>query len=124
MPKANFCPCGCKVTPSTYREKFFLQWPTGYPFQGSDLYYCANYTECGNSMKKCPKLHVDHIMPKSKTGIHCINNLRPMCALCNQKKSCKYGDDEDSLYNLGADNLRVLNKKNVIAKQKKQKKRQ
>lgn len=124
MPKANFCPCGCKVTPSTYREKFFSRWPTGYPFQGSGLYYCANYAECGNAMEKCPKLHVDHIMPKSKTGINCINNLRPMCALCNQKKSYKYGDDEDAWYNLGADNLRVFNKNNVIAKQKKHKRRQ
>ncbi len=123
MPKANFCPCGCKVTPSTYRSKFFSRWPTGYPFQGTGLYYCANYAECENAMKKCPGLQVDHIMPESKTGINCINNLRPMCALCNNIKNAKYGDNEVHLYNLGADNLRVLNKTYVIAKQKKQNKR-
>lgn len=123
MTKSNFCPCGCKVTPSTYRSKFFSRWPTGYPFQDTNLYYCANYHNCGNVMGKCPELHIDHIMAESKTGLNCINNLRPMCALCNQTKSDYYGAEEELMYNMGAENLRIFNKNNVISNQKKQNRR-
>lgn len=122
MSNSNSCPC-CKVTKNTYRKKFFERWPTGYPFQGTNLYYCAYYESCGNVMEKCAGMQVDHIIPQSDNGPQCINNLRPMCALCNNKKSAKYGRQEKQLYKKGADNVRVLHKDSVIAKQEKKKKR-
>jgi 5-methylcytosine-specific restriction endonuclease McrA len=120
MVNSNACPC-CKVTKNTYRKKFFERWPTGYPFQGSDLYYCANYEQCGNVMQKSPNMQIDHIIPQSANGPQCIDSLRPMCSQCNQKKGADYGDNEDYLYNSGADNVRVMHKGSVIAKQNKKK---
>jgi len=118
MSPGNFRPCNCKVTPSTYRKKFFERWPTGYPFQGTNLYYCANYDICGNVMSKCPKMHVDHIIPQSANGPQCISNLRPMCANCNQTKSDNYSRKEVKLQSFGADAIRVIHKESVIQKQK------
>lgn len=31
-------------------------------------------------------VHMDHVMPLSRGGIHCAENLRPACAACNLRK--------------------------------------
>jgi hypothetical protein len=36
---------------------------------------------------------VDHIKPKSKGGTYNINNLNPMCSLCNSKKGNTYEEE-------------------------------
>lgn len=36
-----------------------------------------------------PREHIDHVKPIAKGGLHCLANLRPSCARCNQKKSAK-----------------------------------
>ncbi len=98
MPKGKpkYCDCGCGVTPSTYREKFFEAWPTGYPYQNTGLYYCGNYGNtndkgytCNFVDQRCSKAHVDHVFPKAKGGLDCINNLRIMCSYCNESKNDK-----------------------------------
>lgn len=30
--------------------------------------------------------HIDHVIPLSKGGKHCLSNLRPSCQICNNKK--------------------------------------
>ena len=97
MPKGKpqYCKCGCGVTPSNYRDKFFENWSTGYPYEGTHLYYCSNY---GQKNKKghicsfvvseiCESAHVDHIWPKAQGGANCIHNLRIMCLHCNISKN-------------------------------------
>lgn len=39
---------------------------------------------CGGSFD-----HIDHIIPISKGGYHCLSNLRPACKKCNQEKHNK-----------------------------------
>lgn len=34
-------------------------------------------------------LHMDHVIPVSKGGIHCADNLRPTCGHCNQHKGTR-----------------------------------
>lgn len=96
MPKGQpkYCECGCGVTPSNYRKKFFETWATGYPFVDGK-YYCSNYGNtnkfgytCKFVREKCPEAHVDHVFPKALGGRDCINNLRIMCAHCNESKNC------------------------------------
>jgi hypothetical protein len=50
---------------------------------------------CGHKCLMCGrpdtevKLTVDHILPISKGGSNCIENLQPLCRSCNSKKSTK-----------------------------------
>ena len=44
-------------------------------------YKCAY---CGDVFE-----HVDHVIPLSKGGAHCLANLRPACAFCNMSKHNK-----------------------------------
>jgi hypothetical protein len=69
--------------------------------------------------EKCSEAHVDHIVPKGKGGLNCINNLRIMCAHCNESKNIHHGRHEEYLFGLGADDCRVFQKKGVISYQKK-----
>lgn len=128
MPKgtASYCACGCGVTPTNYRKKFFDTWNTGYPFQGCGMYYCANYGSldkngnlCTFVSVKCPKAHVDHIVAKSFGGPNCINNLRIMCAHCNESKGAEVGELEKHLAGLGLDNCRVAHKKKIVKRKAK-----
>lgn len=34
--------------------------------------------------------HLDHVKPLAKGGAHCLANLRPACAPCNQRKGAKW----------------------------------
>jgi 5-methylcytosine-specific restriction endonuclease McrA len=43
--------------------------------------YCGNYYE--------GKMHIDHVIPISKGGLHTIENLVSSCATCNLSKSDK-----------------------------------
>ena len=36
-----------------------------------------------------PFEHVDHVIPVSRGGLHCLSNLRPACAPCNLSKGAK-----------------------------------
>lgn len=97
MPKGKtkFCDCGCGVTPSTYRKKFFDTWSTGYPYPDSGMFYCSNFGQLDKNgdvcsfvvSEPCKDAHVDHIWPKAEGGKDCINNLRIMCAHCNTSKN-------------------------------------
>lgn len=42
--------------------------------------------KCAYCARSGQKLTVDHVMPLSRGGRHCIANLVPACANCNQKK--------------------------------------
>jgi 5-methylcytosine-specific restriction endonuclease McrA len=97
MPKGKpqYCKCGCGVTPTNYRKKFFDTWSSGYPL-GDGMYYCANYGQTDSKGNTClsvaydrtdSSMHVDHIWPKADGGDDCINNLRPMCMHCNTSKN-------------------------------------
>jgi 5-methylcytosine-specific restriction endonuclease McrA len=46
---------------------------------------------CGTPvfMGKGGNLHFDHVIPISRGGVHCAENLRPACAPCNQRKAAK-----------------------------------
>ncbi len=130
MPKADYCSCGCGVTPTNYRIKFFKTWSNGYPFQNGGLYYCANFGKkdkngniCTYKSEQCPESHVDHIVAKSKGGLNCIHNLRIMCAHCNITKNATYGAYEERLFSLGSDDCRVYQKQHVIDYQNKTKKK-
>lgn len=97
MPKGKpqHCECGCGVTPTNYRKKFFETWSTGYPYEDSERYYCSNYGRKDKNgdicsfvvSEKCAMAHVDHIWPKAQGGDDCINNLRIMCSHCNTSKN-------------------------------------
>jgi 5-methylcytosine-specific restriction endonuclease McrA len=41
---------------------------------------------CGNSKKDGVKLHVDHILPRSKGGKDTLDNLQTLCEPCNLGK--------------------------------------
>jgi 5-methylcytosine-specific restriction endonuclease McrA len=41
---------------------------------------------CGNSKKDGVKLHVDHILPRSKGGKDTLDNLQTLCQPCNLGK--------------------------------------
>ena len=66
------------------------------------LEYHFTCPKCG---KKEPeiKLSVDHIIPLSKGGKHCIENIQPLCKGCNSSKSDHY---TRHYYPLVADNYR------------------
>ena len=44
---------------------------------------------CGTVVWKGVNLHMDHVVPASRGGLHCAENLRPACAGCNQRKHAK-----------------------------------
>ena len=41
---------------------------------------------CGTPVWQGVNLHMDHVMPISRGGLHCSDNLRPACAFCNLSK--------------------------------------
>ena len=43
-----------------------------------------------------PFEHVDHVIPLSDGGWHCLANLRPACAGCNTRKGGRRYDDSKS----------------------------
>lgn len=51
-------------------------------FQNSSCSYCGSVYE-----------HIDHIIPLSRGGLHCISNLTLACAKCNMSKSSKLVDE-------------------------------
>lgn len=42
-------------------------------------------------------LHIDHVKPISKGGLHCLSNLRPACRSCNLAKSNTWPFDPTSV---------------------------
>lgn len=44
---------------------------------------------CGTPVWQGVNLHMDHVVPISRGGIHCADNLRPACADCNLRKHAK-----------------------------------
>ncbi len=63
---------------------------------------------------KCPKAHVDHVIPKAKGGLNCINNLRIMCEHCNISKNASVSRGAKHLFGLGHDDMRLFHKKTII----------
>lgn len=41
---------------------------------------------CGAPVFQGGNLHMDHVIPISKGGLHCADNLRPACGPCNLRK--------------------------------------
>lgn len=41
---------------------------------------------CGTQLWKGVNLHMDHVTPVSRGGVHCAENIRPACRFCNLSK--------------------------------------
>jgi len=41
---------------------------------------------CGTTVWLGVNLHMDHVVPISRGGVHCADNLRPACRFCNLSK--------------------------------------
>lgn len=41
---------------------------------------------CGTPVWQGVNLHMDHVVPVSRGGVHCADNLRPACGPCNHRK--------------------------------------
>ena len=48
---------------------------------------------CGTPVWQGVNLHMDHVLPVSKGGPHCADNLRPACAVCNLRKHAKLPEE-------------------------------
>jgi 5-methylcytosine-specific restriction endonuclease McrA len=48
---------------------------------------------CGTQVWRGVNLHMDHVQPVSRGGVHCADNLRPSCADCNLRKHAKTPDE-------------------------------
>jgi hypothetical protein len=44
---------------------------------------------CGTPVWQGVNLHMDHLLPVARGGIHCADNLRPACGPCNMRKGTK-----------------------------------
>jgi 5-methylcytosine-specific restriction endonuclease McrA len=44
---------------------------------------------CGTVVWEGVNLHMDHVVPIARGGVHCAENLRPTCATCNLKKHAR-----------------------------------
>src|SRR3972149_5906426 len=51
--------------------------------------YERNGNKCANCHKQKP-LTMDHIQPLSKGGLHCIENIQPLCKSCNSQKKDRW----------------------------------
>jgi 5-methylcytosine-specific restriction endonuclease McrA len=47
--------------------------------------FCCRY--CGRSIEEGARLTVDHVVPKSRAGGFCWNNLCAACSDCNEGKA-------------------------------------
>jgi 5-methylcytosine-specific restriction endonuclease McrA len=63
-------------------------------WEGMKKSYNFTCPVCGKSEPDI-KLTMDHIKPVSKGGTHTIDNLQPLCMLCNCKKSNFYKEDSE-----------------------------
>ena len=52
---------------------------------------------CGTPVWRGVNLHMDHVVPIAKGGIHCADNLRPACAKCNTRKGAGLKGEQISL---------------------------
>ena len=46
---------------------------------------------CGTPVWEGVNLHMDHVIPVSRGGVHCAENLRPACPPCNHRKYNRLG---------------------------------
>lgn len=44
---------------------------------------------CGTPVWQGVNLHMDHVVPVARGGVHCADNLRPACATCNASKKAQ-----------------------------------
>ncbi len=44
---------------------------------------------CGTPVWQGVNLHMDHVIPVARDGVHCADNLRPACASCNHRKGAR-----------------------------------
>jgi len=44
---------------------------------------------CGTPVWRGVNLHMDHVVPVSRGGLHCAENMRPACRFCNLSKHNK-----------------------------------
>ena len=44
---------------------------------------------CGTPVWQGVNLHMDHVLPIARGGVHCAENLRPACGPCNMQKGAK-----------------------------------
>ena len=74
-----------RASGETYRARKRMAQITKFSVQQLELrmsvfgFKCAY---CGGNFE-----HIDHVIPLSKGGKHCLSNLRPACKKCNQSKS-------------------------------------
>jgi 5-methylcytosine-specific restriction endonuclease McrA len=49
--------------------------------------YCARHLDYKARQGDPAFVHFDHVVPLSRGGLHCIDNIRPACATCNLSKN-------------------------------------
>ena len=60
-------------------------------------FYEHKCLRCGKSDKEVD-LHIDHVIPVSKSGKNVIENIQPLCKSCNSKKYTRVTDYRKSFY--------------------------
>jgi 5-methylcytosine-specific restriction endonuclease McrA len=65
--------------------------PTQLAWQTSEhcCYLCGTPLQQGAKPGEPGHVHLDHVIPVARGGLHCAANLRPACASCNQRKYVK-----------------------------------
>jgi 5-methylcytosine-specific restriction endonuclease McrA len=66
------------------------------------------YCDCGLTKKTRT---IDHIIPLSKGGRHCVDNLVPCCKHCNSSKHNKLFTEWDVIENLSEEKYKFLGKR-------------
>lgn len=66
--------------------------PTAESIRQRMAYFGNRCWICGGPFEQ-----VDHVKPLSKGGAHCLANLRPSCASCNNRKRARWPLSKEAL---------------------------
>lgn len=72
----------CEHNECTYRGALTLSWK----HNEHECYMCHTPLRLGVRKGEPGHVHFDHVIPLSRGGAHCSDNIRPACQRCNQRK--------------------------------------